>query len=156
MRRNVERGLPFDDGSVEAVYSSHMLEHLPRNVALGVLRECRRVLGSNGVLRLAVPDLRQMAEDYLRSSDAGAADAFMRGSGLGVERRVRGLGRLIEIMGGSKHKWLYDAKSLQQICVEAGFLATRVCSYREGSCPGLEDVEQRPESLFVEALLQAN
>lgn len=42
VRHDVQKGLPVADGSVEAIYTSHMLEHLPLPVVRDVLRECRR------------------------------------------------------------------------------------------------------------------
>jgi len=63
---NVENGLPFDDGSVDGCYASHLLEHLPMEEARRLLRECLRVLRSGGVVRLAVPDLEAIVREYLR------------------------------------------------------------------------------------------
>ena len=65
--------LPLADGVYESVYSSHTLEHLPRNEVLRVLSEFRRVLKPGGILRLVVPDLELMARTYLRELDRAAA-----------------------------------------------------------------------------------
>lgn len=65
---------PFADGSVEACYASHVLEHFSRQDASKFVLECRRVLRSGGVLRLVVPDLENIAVAYLRSVDGSAAD----------------------------------------------------------------------------------
>ena len=43
-RANLNRRLPWPDGSVAVVFSSHTLEHLPRDRATALLREARRVL----------------------------------------------------------------------------------------------------------------
>ena len=48
--------LPLEDGSVEFVYSEHFFEHLFLDEALALMRECNRVLKSNGVIRTCVPD----------------------------------------------------------------------------------------------------
>jgi predicted SAM-dependent methyltransferase len=56
-------GLP--DNSYEAVYSSHVLEHLPRNITQRVCYEFHRILKIGGVLRLVVPDLEVIASNYL-------------------------------------------------------------------------------------------
>lgn len=41
---NLANGIPFASDSVDAVYHSHMLEHLDRNVAPRFLAEAKRVL----------------------------------------------------------------------------------------------------------------
>jgi len=51
-------------GTVELIYACHVLEHVPRNQTLDVLREWRRVLKPGGLLRLAVPDFRAIARLY--------------------------------------------------------------------------------------------
>lgn len=58
-------GLPFADESFDAVYHSHLLEHLPKTKAPLFLRECSRVLRRGGIIRVAVPDLEQVCRLYL-------------------------------------------------------------------------------------------
>jgi predicted SAM-dependent methyltransferase len=53
------------DNSYEAVYCSHVLEHLPRNIAPRVCCEFHRILKIGGVLRLVVPDLEVIASNYV-------------------------------------------------------------------------------------------
>jgi len=57
--------LPFAHARFEAVYCSHVLEHLPRDAAPGLMAECLRVLRPGGILRVAVPDLETIARLYL-------------------------------------------------------------------------------------------
>ncbi|MEA3421917.1 MAG: class I SAM-dependent methyltransferase [Acidobacteriota bacterium] len=49
-RRDVTKGLPFDDMSVGYIYTSHLLEHLHKEDTMLVLKECYRVLKQGGVL----------------------------------------------------------------------------------------------------------
>ncbi len=71
---NAAARIPHETGSVDAIYSSHMMEHLDRSEARAFLAECLRVLRPGGVLRLAVPDLRNNVRLYLEDNDA---DAFV-------------------------------------------------------------------------------
>ena len=64
-RWDVTQPLPFEDASFDGVYHSHLLEHLPREQALSFLRECRRVLKRGGILRVAIPNLEEIARLYL-------------------------------------------------------------------------------------------
>lgn len=62
---NLTQGIPFPDASFDVVYHSHLLEHFPKNAAKSFLRECCRVLRPQGVLRVIIPDLEQIARNYL-------------------------------------------------------------------------------------------
>ncbi len=73
-RWDIRRPLPFADGQVEACYASHVLEHLPKPNALDLLTECRRILKPGGIVRLAVPDLENIATAYLKSVQDAADD----------------------------------------------------------------------------------
>jgi len=85
---DLRRGFPYTDGTFDAVYGSHVLEHLrPAEGAL-LLRECFRVLRPAGVARIVVPDLETIAKLYLQSLEralSGDADARMRHEWLMLE-----------------------------------------------------------------------
>ncbi|WP_414648136.1 class I SAM-dependent methyltransferase [Castellaniella sp.] len=68
---NLLNGLPAQDESAKLVYSSHFLEHVPRGLISSVISECFRVLAPGGVIRLVLPDLQNMAAEYLRCRLAG-------------------------------------------------------------------------------------
>ncbi|MGA7953143.1 MAG: methyltransferase domain-containing protein [Gloeobacterales cyanobacterium] len=62
---DLTQGIPFPDASFDVVYHSHLLEHIPKTEAEPFLKECRRVLRPQGVFRIVVPDLEQIAKTYL-------------------------------------------------------------------------------------------
>jgi predicted SAM-dependent methyltransferase len=62
---DIRRGLPFEDGYFDAVYHSHVLEHLTARDGEHFLYECLRVLRPGGILRIVVPDLEIIAALYL-------------------------------------------------------------------------------------------
>lgn len=69
-RWDLRRGLPFAEGEVDAIYSSHVLEHLSCQEAEKFLRDAWRVLKPGGILRIVVPDLEQTTRAYLAELDA--------------------------------------------------------------------------------------
>lgn len=52
--------LPFMENTIDTIYSSHALEHLPIRCANAALVNWHRVLRKNGNLFLAVPDLEEI------------------------------------------------------------------------------------------------
>jgi predicted SAM-dependent methyltransferase len=79
---DLAEGLPLDDDSCDAVYSSAMLEHFRRSDTPRFLGECYRVLRPSGIVRIAVPDLEAICRLYLsKLNDAvrgvpGASDDY--------------------------------------------------------------------------------
>ena len=60
--RDITRGLPFDDSSVDEIYCDNVLEHIgPNDDFIFVLNEFYRVLKSGGRATIIVPDGRSQA-----------------------------------------------------------------------------------------------
>jgi len=51
--RDIERGLPFSDNSVDEIFASHIFEHIKDLVF--VMNECFRVLKPGGVMKIIAP-----------------------------------------------------------------------------------------------------
>lgn len=73
-KHNLYEPLPFENASVDAVYSSHVLEHFPKSFAPIFLKECHRVLRPDGIIRVAVPDLEQIVRNYLTFLELARAE----------------------------------------------------------------------------------
>jgi SAM-dependent methyltransferase len=69
---DITRGLPFDAATCDAVYASHVLEHVAVGEAHRFAAEIWRVLKPGGVVRLVVPDLEGIARAYLASLERAA------------------------------------------------------------------------------------
>lgn len=68
-RANLLAQLPLNDSEVDLVYSSHFLEHIPRDQVVPFLSECFRILKPGGLLRIVVPDLENLCRTYLHYRD---------------------------------------------------------------------------------------
>ena len=66
---NFRHGIPYDSNSLNACYSSHLIEHFTQYEAKKLLTECLRVLKPDGIIRLVVPDLEAIARNYLSTLD---------------------------------------------------------------------------------------
>ncbi|HEY8902561.1 MAG TPA: methyltransferase domain-containing protein [Chthoniobacterales bacterium] len=85
---DLTKPLPFEDGTFDVVYSSHVLEHIPRQRVPALLREMARILKPGGILRIVVPDLEGIIREYLRQLDLAAAgdrDAVARHEWMTIE-----------------------------------------------------------------------
>lgn len=57
--------LPIAEKVADVVYSSHFLEHIPRDLVAGFLAECHRITKVGGRLRLVLPDWEELCSTYL-------------------------------------------------------------------------------------------
>jgi len=154
-RNGVRRGsatkLPFQDNSVDVLYSSHMLEHLDRSEARKFVSECHRVLIPGGLLRLAIPDLGLYVEAYQRSADA---DDFLERLRL-ARPQVRGMRRIAEMLVGFRgHRWMYDRGSVEKLVKHASFDDIEILEPGRTLIaePGALNLREREgDSLYLEA-----
>ena len=146
---DIVTGIPLPAESCEAIYASHVLEHLSLRDFRVALVNTYRLLTSVGLFRLVVPDLEILARRYLESDDPAAASSFMEATSLGVSERQRGLrGLATTWLGNSSHLWMWDFKSVREELSAVGF--TDIARCRAGDEPIFQDVED--ESRFVDAL----
>lgn len=64
MAYNLLKGIPFDDNFFNVVYHCHLLEHFSKSQAVGFIEECYRVLKPKGVIRVGIPDLEAIVNNY--------------------------------------------------------------------------------------------
>jgi len=132
---DVTKRFPFADDSIDFVFSSHMLEHLGPDQGRQCLAEVHRVLRPGGIVRISVPDLDRLMVSY----DPEFPERFLVAFFQSDQR------------GKNRHYWYYNQVSMIRILRELGFSTAYQCSYRQGHCVDLDIIDNRPESLFVEA-----
>lgn len=166
VRMDMRWGLPFDEGSVEAVYLANVLEHFRYPDEAGaLLAEARRVLRPGGRIRIVVPDIERCIEAYVRDDRAffeerkrwwpwaracqTRLDHFLAYAGAGAPG--------YDYIG---HKYGYDYETLSHLLTTAGFSTIRRSEYMgsadpslqiDDHCMGAQSQDGGRYSLFVEA-----
>jgi predicted SAM-dependent methyltransferase len=153
---DVDKPLPFESGCVDWVYAEHLIEHVSVPVAIGWLREVRRILAPGGLLRLTTPDLRRYVEGYL--NDDGFFAAHRRGvyaAGLGPPMPARDAFMVNQIFYFYGHRWIYDLAELRYVLSEAGFdpSAVQRRAFRDGARADVAELDRpvrQDETIYVE------
>lgn len=133
---DILKGLPgIEQGSCDAVYCSHVLEHLSYNDCKRALANTYKILKPSGYFRCVLPDLQTCINDYLNNKKLKpeiAAVEFMKSTLLGFEERPAGLKqKFISLFGNSHHLWMWDKDSLIAALKQVGFSNIRVCSFND-------------------------
>ena len=148
---DLRKGIPYRNNSVDAVYHSHVLEHIDRSNVKEFLFEIFRVLKPNGIQRIVVPDFYLLCKSYINNYNkcnienkiSSTHDDYV---GAILEQAVRKeaygsskqniLLRKFEnsLLGdarrrGETHQWMYDKINLTNILEEIGFRDIKVKSY---------------------------
>lgn len=69
LKHNLLEPLPFEDGSIDEVLASHLLEHFSYAESHTVLKDWVRVLKHGGKLRIIVPDLEKNVANLLHATN---------------------------------------------------------------------------------------
>lgn len=123
---DILKGLPnIKDNSCDAVYCSHVLEHLPYYDLQIALKNTYNMLKKDGVFRLVVPDMEVYVNTYLQNKKDGDRWACNRliSSTLmaNYEKPKSIIHKLSKSIGNSKHLWNYDFDSMSLELEKAGF-----------------------------------
>jgi predicted SAM-dependent methyltransferase len=136
---------PFPDRCCELIYNEHFLEHLSVEKGVRFLAECRRLLTTGGVLRIAMPSLESTVHYYLsdnwRDQDWLTWPAFKS-----ILTRAEMLNASMRWWG---HQWVYDREELWRRLREAGFANIRDATWGNSTVPHLCNLETRKESLLI-------
>jgi predicted SAM-dependent methyltransferase len=139
IHHELSHSVPLKDGTADHIYSSHFLEHLFKQDAERLLKDCHRVLKPGGILRVCVPDLAYAVSLYARGKKEK-----MLGDYFFVEDKESFLAR---------HKYMYDFELLKILLEKLNFSQIVRCEYRQGKMPDIDKLDNRPEeTLFVEAI----
>lgn len=140
----IDRRLPFPDGSCDAVFVEHFLEHLELDEALALAAELRRLLAPGGVARIGVPDFGRYAAAYTGSHEL--IERYRPG-------RPTPLLALSEVAYLHGHRSLWDEATLTALLAEAGFDQASARPFGESAIdPAPDSPGRRLETLYVEGV----
>jgi predicted SAM-dependent methyltransferase len=135
--------LPFSENAVPNIYSSHFFEHLFKEQAENLLKDCYRVLKPGGRIRICVPSL----EDAVGGMEQAIA-LYKKGDVDTIQTYLTS-----EIVGFnsvySNHRFMYDAKTLIQVLETVGFNSVERFSEKEGKIVDVALLDTRG-GIFIE------
>jgi len=73
---DLTKGIPFEDNSCDGIFLSHFIEHLDAQQAVALVKECKRVLMTGGVMMVSVPDATYFKNVYPRDKNENWQELF--------------------------------------------------------------------------------
>lgn len=136
---------PFPDGTFQYVFSEHMIQAVPWEGGVAMLKECYRVLAPGGKLRVVTPNLAKFVQLLSGNMDVDAQRfmaAKLRLHGW-PENPVTGayiFNRQVREWG---HQFLYDSATLRKSFELAGFKQITEYPVEVKTDPVFGEVEMR-------------
>lgn len=153
--RDLVKGIPAADNSLEVIYHSHLLEHLSYAEGISFIKACYRVLQPGGIMRVLVPDLELWSRNYIDNNQF-FFDEYRRG-GLADDKELYPTKGSIfmGMLHNHGHKMGYDFETLSHVLMTAGFERIRRTMVQDSDLPDIAVVEpyfplKALESLCVE------
>jgi ubiquinone/menaquinone biosynthesis C-methylase UbiE len=104
-----KEGLPFRNGEVDEIFTSHFLEHIENARIPFVLSECYRVLKQGGEIEILVPDLLDNCKAFLEAEEENRWEFLLM--------TIYGQ----QINPGEFHKTGFSKKRLMSLITQVGF-----------------------------------
>ena len=141
---DLRKGLPFPDGNVQKIYSSHLFEHLTYEEGQVLLSECLRALVPGGTFSICVPNARIYLDAYVHSQSLDIDKYFAYKPAFNNTTRIDYLNYTAYMDG--HHKYMFDEENLIHILRTKGFRNVRVRTFD----PLLDMKERDFESIYAE------
>jgi predicted SAM-dependent methyltransferase len=145
VRWDVTKAFPLADASCSFIYHEHLLEHLTVDQGVALLTEGHRLLADGGVMRLAMPCLKDVVDHY-RSENWRDQEWLQWPEYRFVQTRAEMINLAFRRWG---HQWLYDREELHRRLREAGFTRIVNVGWRESAFVELRNLETRQESKLI-------
>lgn len=142
--------LPYEENSVDFIFSEHFIEHLTETNALFFLKECYRVLKPFGVIRTSTFDIDDIIEVCHQDNWERLKHTYLNGAFKDKER-IEAFN--LCIYEGNLHKFMYSPSSLIRIMKKGDFSKFSTPKKRVSSYTELQNLEWRDNSTcIVEAI----
>ncbi len=144
---DLREGLPLPDASLDYIVTVNAFTQVPHGQLEEALSELKRLLRTDGVLRLEVPDLERSVRAYLEGDVSYFPVPDDQAHSLGAKL-------ILHLTGADSRRSLYTFDALEEVMLRSGFRRIARCQFGETASEfaGITELDDRDESLFVEGI----
>ena len=140
---DLRRGIPLPDNSVDNIYSSHLLEHIPFKQLIPFLHECRRIMKSDAEFSVCVPNFCIFIDSYKERKLFTERDTWWKPGLIDTGSAMDQLNYMAYM--GDEHKYLFDKENLINTLTKAGFSNVKLRNFDEE----LDMLDRDNESIYA-------
>lgn len=150
---DISEDLPVPENCLQFIYSEHVIEHVPLEVALGHFKDCYRRLRKGGVLRVAMPNLQFLLDYFDGEALTDVQRRFLDDTvakfhqGLSVSSPTILLNDFVRRWG---HEFIYDHNLAIHMLEKAGFSRVERCKVGESRYSELSNLERHGTAISDE------
>ena len=146
INHDLTKGVPLKDNTVDAVYSSHVFEHIPYKDLLHVINEIRRILKPGGKLLVCVPNAGLYLRAYFNNEMFVSYDEMYIPAAVNTNSKIDQLNYIAYLNGD--HTFMFDEENIINIL--------KMCEFKNVDFRDFDSEIDRPErdfeSMYVLAL----
>jgi predicted SAM-dependent methyltransferase len=122
-------GIPLPNDSVDKIYSSHLLEHIPYEQLMIFIKQCRRVLKVDGEFSVCVPNFRLYLDSYKEGKMFKERETWWQPGLIDTGSAIDQLNYIAYMKG--EHQYMFDEENLVNTLAKAGFSNSKLREFDE-------------------------
>ena len=143
LRWDLRYGLPFDANTLDVIYSSHVLEHIPFKSLRSLLVDCLRALKPGGAFSVCVPSVKKYIDAYAEGRSIIGAGAMYQPAACDTGSAIDQLNYICYMDG--EHRYMFDEENLINLLRISGFSNARTREFD----PELDMEARHWESIYA-------
>ncbi|MGF1561611.1 MAG: methyltransferase domain-containing protein [Geminicoccaceae bacterium] len=143
---DMRRRIPMPPSSVDAIYTSHALEHFYFDQVIAILRDCHRVLKSGGTLSVCVPNAGYYLRAYAQGTEFFPQEHLYQPALIKTGSHIDQVNYIAYMCG--RHRYMFDEENLINTIRKAGFGNVKLRAFD----PALDLARRDFESIYALAV----
>lgn len=137
---NVGKKFILPDNSVDYIFTEHMIEHVDYTQVKNMLSECYRVMKTDGVIRIATPNL-QFLDDLYHNPQKEINEQYVEWAAQKAGLPSSSVYVVNHFHTAWGHQIIYDFDTLSALLAEFGFKDVRQCEMSKSEHEPLKNIE---------------
>ena len=125
---NITKKTPFENNTVDTIFSTHVIEHLHKNEILFFLKECYRILKPGGVNIIMTPSISKIVKTLYIDNEIKNRDYLLeRQKKWASNTELNSCSYINGVFRNYGHRFILDSSFIKKECEKIGYKNIDVC-----------------------------